>query len=93
MEEILRKYSKILHLRGSAEKIDQSIFYHYFIMPFTAGIAGFACFLFLLMILETAAFFVGINKSISIGMTEVLIAALGFILQFTYQVFNNYNSK
>lgn len=93
MEEILRIYSKILNKKGSTKNIEQSLFYNYFIMPFTAGIAGFAYFLFLVLFLETVAYLVGINKSISIGITEVLIAVLGFILQFAYQLFNNYSIK
>ncbi len=93
MEEILRIYSKIIHRKGSSEKTEQSLFYHYFIKPFTAGITGFACFLFLLVLLESVTYLFGINKSINIGIFEVLTSSLGFILQFTFQLINNYNNK
>ncbi|HSD63469.1 MAG TPA: hypothetical protein VLB50_06705 [Ignavibacteriaceae bacterium] len=93
MEEILRIYSKILHRTGSSEKTEQSIIYQYFIKPFTAGIAGFAFFLFILMLFDTSTYLVGINKSISIGITEVIIAVIGFVLQFIYHLFNNYNNR
>ena len=91
MEKILRIYLKIRNKKGSSEHIERSLFYHYFIMPFSAGIAGFAYFLFITMFLELTASLVGINNGVNIGITEVMISALGFILQFSYQLINSNN--
>jgi hypothetical protein len=85
MQEILKIYSKYLHKSGSAAK-DSSSFYNYFVVPFSAGLAGFATFLFLIIFLESAAYIMGITETWNVGINTVLIAAIGFILQFVYQL-------
>ncbi len=63
-----------------------SVLLNYFLKPFYAGIAGFASFLFVIMIIELLAYSTGISESLNIGITQVMIAALGFVLQFVYEI-------
>ncbi len=83
MQEILKIYSRYIAKGSSAKK--GSLFYNYFMVPFSAGLAGFATFLFILLLMDSAAYVFGITKSFNIGIIEVLIAAIGFLLQFVYQ--------
>lgn len=85
MQAILKIYSRYVN-KSSDSVNDKSFFYNYFMVPFSAGLAGFASFLFILLLLETGAFILGITKVLSFGINEVLIATLGFILQFTYRL-------
>ncbi len=89
MQEILRIYSKILKRTGSAAEKQNSSFYNYFIMPFSAGLTGFAAFLFILIAMDVSTYMVGISSSLEIGLKELSIAAIGFVLQFTYQLIKN----
>ncbi len=84
MQEILKIYSRYIS-KGSSTN-NNSALYNYIIVPFSAGLAGFATFLFMLLLIDSAAYIVGITKSLNIGIEEVLIAAIGFVLQFAYQL-------
>lgn len=64
-----------------------------FLKPFYAGIAGFASFLFIIMIIELIAYGIGISESLNIGITQVMIAALGFVLQFVYELMGRWSKK
>ena len=86
MQEILRIYSKILGRKGSSITREETSFYNYFILPFTAGLTGFAAFLFILIAMDFSVYLVGIGSSLEIGLKEISIAAIGFVLQFTYQL-------
>ena len=84
MQEILELYTKYISKnRGAAAK--KSALYSYFIVPFSAGLSGFATFLFILLLMNTAAYILGLTQALNIGINEVLIAAVGFFLQFTSQ--------
>lgn len=72
--------------RKATERINDSSFYNYFLIPFSAGIIGFTSFLFIVMILEYFAYLTGIYNSSKLGITEVMIATLGFVLQFIYKL-------
>jgi len=89
MEEILRIYSKIVKRRGNSLEIEHSTFYNYFIVPFSAGILGFANFLFMVLLFESIAYLVGIIESLNLGLNEVYIAIMGFVLQFLYHLLKN----
>ncbi len=84
MQEILKIYSRYLSRSGSISK-GNSLFYNYVVVPFSAGLVGFATFLFILIMMDSAAYVLGITETLSVGINEVLIASLGFLLQFTYQ--------
>lgn len=85
MQEILKIYSKYISKSGGAA-IHKSTLYNYFIVPFSAGLAGFASFLFILLLIDSAAYLLGITKSFQVGIEEVIIAAIGFTLKFAYQL-------
>lgn len=85
MQAILRIYTKYIGKRESSEKVN-SAFYNYFVVPFSAGLAGFSTFLFILIMMDASAHLLGITKAWNVGINEVLIAAVGFILQFTFQL-------
>ena len=85
MQEILKIYSKYLTKNGSIAKENSSL-YNYIIAPFSAGLAGFATFLFLLILMDFIAYLFGITQTMNVGINEVLIASLGFLLQFAYQL-------
>jgi hypothetical protein len=89
MQEILRIYSKITKRKGSSITKEETSFYNYFIVPFSAGIYGFAGFLFILIAMDFTMYLVGISSSLEIGLKELSIAAIGFVLQFTYQLIKN----
>ncbi len=61
-------------------------FQNYFLVPFYSGITGFASFLFIVMLIEYLAHIVGINDSLKLGVTELMVACLGFALQFLYGI-------
>ncbi len=61
-------------------------FHNYFLIPFYSGITGFASFLFIVIIFEYFLQITGITDSSGIGITEIMIACLGFVLQFVYSL-------
>lgn len=86
---IINSKSGIKRKKGEkeiAEKRMHSDFFNHFLIPFYAGIAGFASFLFIVMILEFVIYLIGISDTLKIGITEIMIAALGFVLQFIYEM-------
>ncbi len=85
MQEILRIYTKYISKSESSVK-DKSAFYNYFIVPFSAGLSGFATFLFILIMMDASVHLLGLSKAWNIGINEVLIALTGFVLQFTFQL-------
>ncbi len=85
MQEILKIYSKYLTKNGSSSN-ESSLFYNYFVVPFLSGLAGFASFLFILIFLDSAVYVLGITEAWNVGINTVLIAGVGFILQYTYQL-------
>jgi uncharacterized membrane protein len=93
MEEILRIFSKIVKGKGNSLETEHSTFYNYFIVPFSAGMSGFANFLFLILLFESIAYLVGTIKSLNLGLHEVYIAVLGFVLQFVYQLLKNFRES
>jgi hypothetical protein len=84
MQEILRLYTKYISKSRDAAA-DNSALYNYFIVPFSAGLSGFASFLFILIMINTATYVLGLTEALNIGINEVLIAGVGFFLQFTFQ--------
>ncbi len=59
-------------------------FQNYFLTPLYSGITGFASFLFIVMLIEYLAQIIGITDSLKLGATELMVACLGFALQFVY---------
>ena len=90
MEEFLRIYSWLIHKKGESREAERSLFRIYFINPFSAGIFGFATFLFFEIIFETAARIFGLVNHITLGPQEIMIASIGFVLQFAFQVLSNF---
>lgn len=84
----LRRRIGIKDITGKRE---QSFFYNYFLIPFYSGISGFATFLFLVIIIDFLVFGTGIFNT-TIGLFEVMIASLGFILRFVYELFRRKNT-
>ena len=78
---------KEIALKAKRKKVPSAL-NNYFLKPFYAGIVGFASFLFIIMIFELLAYSIGISETLNIGITEVMIAALGFALQFVYEIMN-----
>lgn len=72
--------------KGIGEEENNTLFFNYFLMPFFAGIAGFATFLFMVIIFEYAVHLAGIISPLRLDITEVKFASLGFVLQFVYKV-------
>ena len=71
-----------LHKSMGAKTVNQ-----YFI-PFIAGISGFVIFLLSITGIEFILHLTGIIKHFKIGIFELLISTLGFLLQFTYKLFD-----
>ncbi len=90
MEELLHLYSKLIHRTGKPAKEERSLFRLYFINPFSAGLFGFAVFLFFEVLFSVTAELIGIVSRLNIGMNQIAIAGLGFVLQFILQFFKNF---
>ncbi len=93
MQAILKIYTKYLSKNGTISKDDRSLFYNYFMVPFSAGLAGFATFLFILITIDFGAYVLGISEVLNIGINEVLIATVGFVLKFVYEFMKSMRQK
>ena len=86
MEEFLRIYLRLIYKKGESSEAKRSLLRIYFINPFSSGIFGFAVFLFFEIFFETGARIFGLIKQIRLGPQEIIIASIGFVLQFAYQL-------
>jgi hypothetical protein len=90
MEELLRLYSKRAKGKGRSSESDKSFFRLYFVNPFSAGLFGFAVFFFFIIVFEEFAHVIGFLDHANIGLTEISISTIGFVLQFTFQILINF---
>jgi hypothetical protein len=89
MEELLRLYSKLTNKATNSAKTEMSFFRLYIINPLSAGILGFSTFFFFETLIGLTARLLGLINQFKIGPSEISLAAIGFVLQFTLQILSN----
>lgn len=65
---------------------------NYILKPLFSGFVGFTIFFAILIITKTFAYSLGIRETLSIGVNDLILSSIGFVLLFVIRIVNRIKS-
>ena len=74
----------------STRKLNSGIVMNFIVNPIKSGIFGFSAFFSILLVTKLLSYLIGTNDTFSVGLDDVLLSVIGFILVFLIKFLENF---